>query len=242
MRADGSPQVRCDFGAHLGVQSVAEGSCEYVPDSSGATCVEEDPPAMREGAVGTHTIMMEPGTSRGYTAPPGWELSDTDSEHDWDLALSDCGTENGGLSMGESDIDPHQDDPVWLLGELGEYPNGPKQEDEDLDAKYAECNWHAKRWSLLPRHAFTGKTPGPTDLLGEELLEPVEYFFRFWDETLQRKIVWESNDYANYVDPATGERKGGEVDAKPITLEEFRQFTGICCLMGVRKQSSLRDY
>lgn len=144
--------------------------------------------------------------------------------------------------MGESDFDHHEDDPLWLLGEIGQYLDGPEQDEIDLDAKYAECNWHAKTWSLLPRHAFTGKTPRPTTLLSQELLEPVEYFTRFWDETLQRKIVRESNDYANYVDPTSGKQKGGEVDAKPITLEEFRQFTGICCLMGVRKQPSIRDY
>lgn len=43
--ADGSPQVRCDFGAHLGVQTVAEASCEYVPYTSSVEVHRNTSPA-----------------------------------------------------------------------------------------------------------------------------------------------------------------------------------------------------
>ena len=63
-----------------------------------------------------------------------------------------------------------------------------------------------------------------------------------WNEKLQRKIVRESNRYADWVDPSTGVRKGGEVKEPNITLAEFHRFTGICVLMAVRHQPSLHDF
>jgi len=73
-------------------------------------------------------------------------------------------------------------------------------------------------------------------------MQSIEYFSLFWDESLQQKVVKESNDYVDYIDPTTGKQKGGEHGARPITLEEFRQFTSICFLMGVRDQPSIHDY
>ena len=63
-----------------------------------------------------------------------------------------------------------------------------------------------------------------------------------WTETLQRKIVKESHIYGDWVDPGTGIRKGGENNEGRITLAKFKRFTGICVLMAVRNQPSLRDF
>jgi hypothetical protein len=71
---------------------------------------------------------------------------------------------------------------------------------------------------------------------------PIQCFLILWDEKVQRKIVSESNMYADWVDPKTKKRKGGLVEEPSITLEDFRKFVGICGFMAVREQPQMRDY
>lgn len=69
--ADGSPHVQCNFGAYLGVQTVAEPSCEYVPYSLPIRIVDEQLSATSNTMSLDKTIKMEPQTNRGYTTPLG---------------------------------------------------------------------------------------------------------------------------------------------------------------------------
>jgi hypothetical protein len=72
--------------------------------------------------------------------------------------------------------------------------------------------------------------------------KPVEYFLLYWNDTKQRKLVYESNSYARTWCDKTKKLKGGLEGGKPVTLKEHRQFLGICALMDVRQQPSYRDY
>lgn len=244
----GGELLEVDFGDYLGIQTVARAAC--IPDNSPTLRLNEEIIAQPLVEDGNEGIFAQPELLsvlvRAALPSHGlldWELEDNDSAHDWDPTLSDLGSEAGSFSSGASPFDDQEDDPFALLGELGVYSLGPNLEMCDLEHKYADSNWHARTWSLLSRFSFAGKTLGTSEHLpSDRLLQPIEYFLLFWDETLQWKIVRESNSYANYVDPATGKRKGGESAARSITLEEFRQFTGICCLMGVQDQPCIRDY
>jgi hypothetical protein len=133
--------------------------------------------------------------------------------------------------------------PEVLLAELGQYTEGPRREaDVEFALRYSEANWHAKTWTLLPREPFCGPTPGPKTEGYGILRKPTDYFLLMWDNRVQRKIVKESNLYAQWIDPKTKKRKGGPVQEPNITLEEFRKFIGICGFMAVREQSQIRDY
>ena len=79
-------------------------------------------------------------------------------------------------------------------------------------------------------------------LLSCSSFSSADWFLRFWDDRIQRKVVYESNAYVSYVDPITGKRKGGSVSVASITLREYRQWCGIVILMGIRKQPSIRNY
>jgi hypothetical protein len=70
----------------------------------------------------------------------------------------------------------------------------------------------------------------------------IGWFLRFWDDRIQRKVVYESNAYASYVDPVTEKRKGGTIPVAPITLREYWQWYGIAILVGIQKQPSIRNY
>ena len=129
-----------------------------------------------------------------------------------------------------------------MLGGLGQYTAGPlREEDELFEARYAEQNWHGKYWTLQPRQQFCGPKPGSKIEYGEPI-GPVESFLDIWSDGIQRKIVKESNAYAEWRDPTTGRRKGRlEIQGK-ITLKEHRQWLGICILMAVRTQPRMRDF
>lgn len=168
---------------------------------------------------------------------------DEDDDDDWAPSLEDLVSDGEGQSDGGRESEPFDtlvDSAAALQGELGIYDASVA--DPEFTAKYCESNWHAKTWRLNPRATFSGPTPGPTALLGSALLSPVEFFLKFWDDRIQRKLVVESNDYADFVDPKTLKRKGGDLPTAPITLGEFRQFIGITALMGIRHQPTIRDY
>lgn len=168
---------------------------------------------------------------------------ESSSDDDWKPEMWDFVSSGDGYSDGEcTEPNRAEEAPPTLLGELGLYSDGPREEDEDFLTKYSEANWHAKTWSLLPRQPFIGPTPGPTEQLGSDPITPADSFLRFWDERIQRKIVFESNAYADYRDPQSGKRKGGFPPSPPITLAEYRAFCGIVILMGIRKQPTIRAY
>jgi hypothetical protein len=147
---------------------------------------------------------------------------------------------DGGSSGRSSDAERTRED---IFGRLGMYESAVRRENETIDQKYHECNWHAHSWQLLPRSKFIGPKPGPTSLVPQRKgLKPHEYFLMFWDDVVKRKLVYESNSYAKYIDPVTGKQKGGPGGGRPITAKEMQQFLGICMLMGVRRQPVIRDY
>ena len=78
--------------------------------------------------------------------------------------------------------------------------------------------------------------------IGDVLPSPTKLFLWIWTATIQKKIVCESNRYANWVDPTLGHCKGGDCIEPNITSQEFQCFTGICILMGVQNLPALCDY
>lgn len=154
---------------------------------------------------------------------------------------SGCNLDGGnGYSTGDSNPDPG-DTSARLLGQLGVYAFGPRTEEEEkfID-RYADANWHARTWNLLPRHDFSGPTPGPRIDYAGKMPTPLECFLTLWDNKIQQGVVRESNIYSKLVNPKTGRRKG-EPGEKLITLKDHRQFTGICAFMAIREQPSMRD-
>jgi hypothetical protein len=106
---------------------------------------------------------------------------------------------------------------------------------------YCEENWHARTREIYPQHAFCGPEPGPKHGIEDFKMAPVDFFKLLWTEAIQRKIVQESNRYARSLDPQTGTSVEGRRPVKPITIAEFRKWTGIVILMEVR-QPCMRDY
>jgi hypothetical protein len=179
-------------------------------DDSSSTLEEtEARPAAVEGSV----TDLEATPTQQTTSDNAWwdSLGDLDGEgdSDWSADLGDSGNEDDGLSEGE--FPGRGDSSLDLLAELGQYPLGPPDPlaQERFDNKYQDRNWHAKSWSLDREGVFCGPVLGPSVELGYDLLEPVEYFFKFWDTNIQEKIVVESNNYSHYIDPITKRRKGG---------------------------------
>ena len=70
----------------------------------------------------------------------------------------------------------------------------------------------------------------------------MEFFLKIWMKKLQQKIMQESNNYSNWIDHNTSEQKGGLPMQSQLILHEFKRFIGICALMTVRSQPSLKDY
>lgn len=166
-------------------------------------------------------------------------LSDSEGDSDWEPGRR---SESEGLSDSGSDACHLDIDPVQLLGELGMYGEGPHPKCESWEDRYQDANWHARSWSLHPRMPFGGPEPGPTVAMGDEERAPIDYFLLLWDERVQRKVVSQSNLYADYRDPISGKRKGGDEAKTPITLSDHRKFLGICALMAGRRQPSMRSY
>jgi hypothetical protein len=93
------------------------------------------------------------------------------------------------------------------MAELGEYIVGPQIEEKSKFTNiYAEPNWHAKTWRFLPGEAFSGPPPGSKQNFVGRILLSTECFLMMWDERIQRKIVKESNLYAEWVDPTSKNR------------------------------------
>jgi hypothetical protein len=139
----------------------------------------------------------------------------------------------------ESELEELHQNP---LGHIGVYSTMLNEETKSWVDKYHEQNWHAESWQLLPRQKFVGPQPGPRACLVGAVKSPVEYFLLYWNDVIQRKLVYESNSYALSWCSKTKKLKGGIGNGKPITLKEHRHFIGICALMGVRKQPHYRDY
>jgi hypothetical protein len=118
---------------------------------------------------------------------------------------------------GYSDWEYDVDEPLpTLTAELGEYTSPPPN--ETFDERYVEHNWHLRTWSLREgRPQFRGPLPGPTEALGGDDLTGFEIFLHFWDDSVMRKIVVETNRYPFTMDHRTGGLKGGR-GWVPITL------------------------
>jgi hypothetical protein len=176
-------------------------------------------------------------------------LESSDSDPEWIPTAEGGGHVGDGtrgdsccFSAGNSDSDENDLLEV-LLGELGEYAEGPRGEvEEDFAVRFSKRNWHAKTWTLLPQEPFSGPTPGPRKVYGGNIPKLIECFIMMWDHKIQRKIVKESNLYSQWVDPKTKKRKEGPIQEPSITLEDFWKFIGICGFMAVREQPQIRDY
>jgi hypothetical protein len=103
------------------------------------------------------------GCSGGSPMSPGSE-----SDLEWIPICKnelDSGFDHGagqwGVSSGDSNSDAQESTDV-LLTQLGFYTEGPRtQAEEEFAKRYADANWHAKTWNLLPRIPFLGPPPGP---------------------------------------------------------------------------------
>jgi hypothetical protein len=127
------------------------------------------------------------------------------AEEDWEPTGLNAGSvrDDTSLSDGDSSAIDDEREAASLMLELGEYPHGPWP-DEDFAVKYREENWHAKTWEMHPRQAFCGPDPGPKHGIEDFHMAPVDYFKLLWTETIQTRIVQESNKYARTIDPRIG--------------------------------------
>ncbi|KAG0614054.1 hypothetical protein M758_6G147900 [Ceratodon purpureus] len=166
-------------------------------------------------AIGIHEdgACAEPGKP-WHMGDPGEESDPTWSPHG--AVLQGAGGGGHGVfprigadfSSGSDDEDGPEPLQAVLAG-LGEYSAGPRTEEEErFEERYDEKNWHSKTWSLLPRNEFTGPPQG-SKISYSQPLTPLQSFLDIWSGTVQRRIVKESNAYADWIDPKTGKRKGG---------------------------------
>jgi hypothetical protein len=89
-----------------------------------------------------------------------------------------------GFSTGDSDPDENDTNDI-LMAEVGEYTFGPRTEEEyEFWRRYAEGNWHAKSWELLPREQFSGSKPGLAHDYGATVPSPIQCFLLLWDDKI----------------------------------------------------------
>jgi hypothetical protein len=212
------PKVVVDLGGDLGEQVVLCSTYE-VADA------EYDPETLS-------------AIEHANQAQGGSHCLDSDSsDMDWEVGSNDSGVWDDGYSEGDDDFYPVL---APLIAELGVY--GPPPEGETFKERYSDHNWYkrtSKLWQGRPQ--FRGLVPGPTDTLGDEDLTEFQLFQRFWDDSVMRKIVFETNRYAQSTDAKTGGLKGGP-GWRPLTISDLRTWLGKVILMGLKQLPTIRDY
>ena len=104
-------------------------------------------------------------------------------------------------SIGDERKDP-VDTTLTLLGKLGEYDMGPHTEATmDFTELYHDQNWHCKSWELLFQNAFARVELGATFQHPNTAPSSIECVKLLWIAKIQKKLVQESNAYANWIDP-----------------------------------------
>ena len=117
---------------------------------------------------------------------------------------------------------------------LGEYPHGPRSEEENIfERRYAKENWDAKSWRLPPQEEFCGPTLGAIMQFQSTILNLMECFLKLWIAKIQQKLVVETNNYATMKCTKSGKLLGRSAITKQLTRPEFQKWIGICTLMAV---------
>ena len=256
----GVTMLEIDFGDFFGVQKVRAEDCTgWVPkprtveDRVGLEGLIRKAQATPCTALDMQVLSGHHVAGQGTPSGPGFYSGDSDPEWipDYNLVDHEGGSDGGGngpragggasFSDGDSGGSGGEG-PRTLLAGLGQYTEGPaREEEQSFESRFSDSNWDAKSWQLLPREQFTGP-PAGSKIHHTAPIDPVTSFLDIWSDGIQRRIVKESNAYAEWVDPKTGKRKGGRAIEPRITLKEHRRFIGICILMAVRNQPRVRDF
>lgn len=140
--------------------------------------------------------------------------------------------------MNSDDDDDTVDDPDFLPPNVtnGE-PNNDLADEETLEDSTQNENpdieylWsESQQPKVIPNFDSAGK---PTHQGFTRLSQPIDYFNRYFDSEIIKKIVDETNLYA--------EQKN-EKNWTPLTQEELQAFLGILIMMGINKLPTLELY
>ena len=118
-----------------------------------------------------------------------------------------------------------------------------KDREDKWLAGYHDSLWHAKTYDLQPpRLAFEGATPGVIEQEGDTSdISGYGFFKRFCTFSIIQEIVRQTNLYAKTWCDKMKHTKG-RPKWIPVKIREMLAFFGICILMGIKKQPSIRNY
>lgn len=137
-----------------------------------------------------------------------------------------------------SDEDDAVDDPDFLPpnGTSDEQSNESADEDTIEDSTKNESPDLVYLWSetqqpkVIPNFDSAGK---PMHQGFTRLSQPIEYFNRYFDSIIMKKIIDETNLYA---------MQKNDQNWSPLTTEELQAFLGILIMMGINKLPTLELY